>query len=99
MGQLSKEFYEALWEDIKDVFINSLKEAKIKAILSISQRQAVIKLFKNFKKIGGLSRCSMSIQKYYQKLLQQNLNLFYHLLFLQIKLRMQKNSATVKVVD
>ena len=41
---LSKEFHEALWEDLKDVFINSLKEAKIKGSLSISQRQAVIKL-------------------------------------------------------
>ena len=25
---LSKEFYEAFWEDIKDVFINSLKKLK-----------------------------------------------------------------------
>ena len=41
---LSKEFYETFWEDIKDVFINSLKQAKIEGGLSISQRQAVIKL-------------------------------------------------------
>ena len=41
---LSKEFYETFWEDIKDVFINSLKETKIEGSLSISQRQAVIKL-------------------------------------------------------
>ena len=41
---LSKEFYEAFWEDIKDVFINSLKKAKIKSSLSILQRQAIIKL-------------------------------------------------------
>ena len=41
---LSKEFYETFWEDIKDVFINSMKQAKIKGSLSISQRQAVIKL-------------------------------------------------------
>ena len=39
---LSKEYYETLWEDIKDV-INSLKEAKIKGSLSISQIQVVIK--------------------------------------------------------
>ena len=31
---------------LKDVFINSLKEAKIKGSLSISQRQAVIRLLK-----------------------------------------------------
>ena len=41
---LSTEFHEAFWEDIKDVFINSLKEGKIEGSLSISQRQAVIKL-------------------------------------------------------
>ena len=41
---LSKEFCEAFWEDIKDFFINSLKQAKIKGSLSISQRQVVIKL-------------------------------------------------------
>ena len=35
---LSKEFYETFWEDIKDVFSNSLKQAKIKGSLSISQR-------------------------------------------------------------
>ena len=42
--RLSKEFYETFWEDIKDTFINSLKQAKIEGILSISQRQAVRKL-------------------------------------------------------
>ena len=41
---LSKEFFETFWEKIKDVHINSLKQAKIKNTLSISQRQAVIKL-------------------------------------------------------
>ena len=40
---LSKEFYETFWEDIKEVFINSLKLAKIEGSLSISQKQAVIK--------------------------------------------------------
>ena len=42
--ELSKEFFETFWEEIKDVYINSLKQAKIKNTLSISQRQAVIKL-------------------------------------------------------
>ena len=40
--RLSKEYYETIWEDIKDVVINSLKEAKIKGSLSISQMQVVI---------------------------------------------------------
>ena len=91
---LSKGFYESLWEDIKDVFINSIKEAKIKGSLSISERQAVIKLFekkdqdKRFIKNCRSTCSSMSIQKYYWKPFQQNLNLFCHLLFLQIGLRM-----------
>ena len=56
---LSKEFFETFWEEIKDVYINSLKQAKIKNTLSISQRQAVIKLLekkieiKDSSKIGG----------------------------------------------
>ena len=41
---LSIEFYETFWEDIKDIFFNSLKQAKVNGSLSISQRQAVIKL-------------------------------------------------------
>ena len=32
---LSREFYEFFWEDVKDVFINSLKGTKIKGSLSI----------------------------------------------------------------
>ena len=43
-NDLSREFYETLWVDIKDVFINSLKQAKIEGSLSISQKQPVIKL-------------------------------------------------------
>ena len=39
---LSKEFHENFWEDIKDAFVNSLKQAK-KGSLSISHRQTVIK--------------------------------------------------------
>ena len=69
---LSKGFYEALWEDIKDAFIiNSIKEAKIKGSLGISQRQAVIKLLekkdqdKRFIKNWRPTCCSMSVQKYY----------------------------------
>ena len=32
---LSKEFYKTFWKDIKDVFINSLKQAKIECSLTI----------------------------------------------------------------
>ena len=41
---LSKELHETFWEDIKYVFINSLKQAKIKGSLSISKRKMVVKL-------------------------------------------------------
>ena len=41
---LTKEFYEAFWNEIKHVFLKSLKQAKEKGQLSISQSQAVIKL-------------------------------------------------------
>ena len=39
-----KNFMKLFWEVIKDVSIKSLKQAKIEGSLSISQRQAVIKL-------------------------------------------------------
>ena len=41
---LTKEFYETFWDEIKDIFFESVKEAKHKGELSISQRQAIIKL-------------------------------------------------------
>ena len=41
---LTKEFYEHFWDDLKFYFINSLKQSKSNGHLSISQRQAIIKL-------------------------------------------------------
>ena len=41
---LTKEFYEYFWNVIKDPLMNSIKEARKKKRLSISQRQAVIRL-------------------------------------------------------
>ena len=41
---LTKEFYFTFWNDIKEVFLNALKESKEKKLLTISQRQAIIKL-------------------------------------------------------
>ena len=43
-GGLTKEFYEYFWNVIKDPLKNSIKEARKNKKLSISQRQAVIKL-------------------------------------------------------
>ena len=47
---LTKEFYETFWNEIKYVFLKSLKQAKEKGQLSISQRQAVIKLIEKKKR-------------------------------------------------
>ena len=44
--RLTKEFYEAFWDELKDSFINTIKLAYQKIALSTSQRQAVIKLIK-----------------------------------------------------
>ena len=41
---LTRAFYEGFWDEIKEFLIASVKEAKIRGDLSISQRQAIIKL-------------------------------------------------------
>ena len=42
---LSKDYYETSWDKIEDVFLNSsLKKAKEIGFLSVSQREAIIKL-------------------------------------------------------
>ena len=41
---LTKEVFVTFWKDIKDVFLNSCRAAKLKKEWSTSQRQAVIKL-------------------------------------------------------
>ena len=40
---LTKEFYEHFWDDLKFYFINSLKQSKTDVRLPISQAQAIIK--------------------------------------------------------
>ena len=62
-GGLTKEFYITFWDDIKVTFIFSLKQAKERKELSVSQRQAIIKLIekrteiKDTLKIGDLFHC------------------------------------------
>ena len=41
---MTKEFYETFWDDLKEIFVNSVREAKEIGHLSTSQRQAIIKL-------------------------------------------------------
>ena len=43
-NDLTKEFYETFWNELKEIFVDSLLEAKEKGHLSISQRQTIIKL-------------------------------------------------------
>ena len=66
---LTKEFYETFWSEIKYVFRKPLKQAKEKVQLSISQRQAVIKLIE--KKIEVKARLEIGDQYHYLTLMQR----------------------------
>ena len=60
---LTKEFYVTFWDDLKATFISSLKPAKERKEVSISKRQAIIKLIEkrteisDTLKIGDLFHC------------------------------------------
>ena len=41
---LTIEFYETFWNKLKEIFVDSVLQAKEKGHLSISQRQAIIKI-------------------------------------------------------
>ena len=41
---LRNDFYEMFWNELKEIFVDSVSEVKEKGHLSMSQRQAVIKL-------------------------------------------------------
>ena len=41
---LTKEFYETFWDELKKIFVISVREAKEIGHLSTSQRQVIIKL-------------------------------------------------------
>ena len=41
---LTKEFYETFWDKLKEIFVDSVREAKEIGHLSTSQRQVIIKL-------------------------------------------------------
>ena len=42
--RLTKEFFLSFWDDIKNIYISSIRTAGIKKEFSVSQRQAIIKL-------------------------------------------------------
>ena len=65
---LSKEFYETFWDEIKDVFLTSVKEAKEIGCLSVSQTQAIMKLLenKNWKPMKPISSLSVDTHKKFQ---------------------------------
>ena len=63
---LSKEFYETFWEELKKPFMLAVKRSYNIKQLSVSQRQAVIKLIekkkeeiKDLLKIGDQYHCLM----------------------------------------
>ena len=41
---LTKEFYETFWNELKEIFVDSVLEANEQGHLSISPRHAIIKL-------------------------------------------------------
>ena len=41
---LTKKFYETIWNELKEIFVDSVLEDKEKGHLIISQRQAIIEL-------------------------------------------------------
>ena len=51
---LTKEFFLSFWDDIKDIYISSIRTAGIKKEFSVSQRQAIIKLIEKKVKINDL---------------------------------------------
>ena len=53
---LTKEFYEALWSELKEPFRNSISQTKISKKIIISQRQAVIKLMEKEDKVFFLTK-------------------------------------------
>lgn len=65
---LSKEFYETFWDEIKDVFLTSVKEAKEIGSLSVSQTQAIMKLLenKNWKPMKPISSLNVDTHKKFQ---------------------------------
>ena len=42
--RLTKEFYEAFWSELKELFMNSISQTKISKKIITSKRQTVIKL-------------------------------------------------------
>ena len=43
---LKKELFLSFWDDIKDIYVSSIRTAGIKKEFSVSQRQEIIKLIK-----------------------------------------------------
>ena len=75
---LTKGFYEHFWDDLKFYFIDSLRQSKSNGHLSISQRQAVLKLIakkdrdKRFLKNSRPVSYLMLTEKYFLNYLRKN---------------------------
>ena len=70
---ITKEFYCTFWNEIKNIFMNSLRESKLLNALSTSQIKAIIRLIEKLNKgkrfilIGDLFCYLISIKNLYQK--------------------------------
>ena len=82
---LTKEFCETFWDELKEIFVNSVREVKEIGHLSTSQRQAVIKLIgkkdrdKRFIKNWRLISLLNVDSKIISKALSEKLKKFYQI--------------------
>ena len=73
---MTKEFYETFYDELKEIFVNSVREAKEIGHLSTSQRQAIIKLIEkrrinNCRPISLLNVDSKIISKAFSEKLKE----------------------------
>ena len=72
-NRLNKEFYEALWNELKDPLLKSLYHTKTYKEFSTSQKQAIIKLLEKKGRTGvknwsPISLLNTDLTKIFQKL-------------------------------
>ena len=103
---LTKEFYETLWDELKIPFLVSLRKSFLKEELSNSQRQVIIRLIEtkdkgkrsiqNLRPLSLLDTDVKILSKVTRLNVYKRLNLF---LFLQTNLPMLMDVFLVKVVN
>ena len=59
---LTREFYEMVWNEIRNAFMNSIMEVREKNKLNTSQRQAVIRLIEKKERDKRFIKKASSLQ-------------------------------------